>query len=363
MPTFFNLDLEVRQWIYILVLTPTLVVCDTNADAQQFKYGYVDGVPPLHLACKATRDESMAFYPWAMLYVNSSTLRALRLLEHTPRATSLARFTMFRITGQHLQDFIKEYAKNLGRLRPMEIIIHPGSDRMFEEALDFDFWMQPKDTIPDVCWDGIIKFHEAITRASNAARGGNRELYVNAINDAKRHATTAGAEFTDLTDLKRQMHDKALLLASEAGDEEEVELLLDEGADVNAQGGEYGNALQAASYGGHAKVVELLLDKGADVDAQGGEYGNALLAASYQGHAEVVGLLLDNEADVRAEDEAYGSALQAASNQGHWNVMRLLLYQGGLETDYPTLRKARSKDVMRALMPSLHDMLQLVPIS
>jgi ankyrin repeat protein len=44
-----------------------------------------------------------------------------------------------------------------------------------------------------------------------------------------------------------------------------VKLLLDKGADVNAQGGFYGNALQAASCRGHKQVVKLLLDKGADV--------------------------------------------------------------------------------------------------
>ena len=55
-----------------------------------------------------------------------------------------------------------------------------------------------------------------------------------------------------------------------------MELLLNKGADVNAQGGEYGNALQVASYRGHEAVVRLLLDKGADVNAQGGRYGNAL---------------------------------------------------------------------------------------
>jgi len=37
-----------------------------------------------------------------------------------------------------------------------------------------------------------------------------------------------------------------------------VELLLDKGADVNAQGGLYSNALQPASVGGHEKVVELV---------------------------------------------------------------------------------------------------------
>ncbi|KAM5527809.1 hypothetical protein FOXYSP1_19682 [Fusarium oxysporum f. sp. phaseoli] len=86
-----------------------------------------------------------------------------------------------------------------------------------------------------------------------------------------------------------------------------------EGADVNAQGGEpprgcataprqrsieYGNALQTASYKGNRDVVQLLLDKGADVSAQGGRYGNALQTASFKGNRDVVQLLLDKGADV-----------------------------------------------------------------
>jgi ankyrin repeat domain-containing protein 50 len=60
------------------------------------------------------------------------------------------------------------------------------------------------------------------------------------------------------------------------------------GADVNAQGGVYGNALQQASAGGHDKVVQMLMAAGADVNAQGGLYGNALQAASWGGHEKVV---------------------------------------------------------------------------
>jgi hypothetical protein len=37
-----------------------------------------------------------------------------------------------------------------------------------------------------------------------------------------------------------------------------VQILLDQGADIDAQGGEYGKALQAASFGGHEKVVQML---------------------------------------------------------------------------------------------------------
>jgi hypothetical protein len=42
-----------------------------------------------------------------------------------------------------------------------------------------------------------------------------------------------------------------------------VELLLTKGADVNAQGGRYSNALQAALFGGNSMIRDLLLAKGA----------------------------------------------------------------------------------------------------
>ncbi|KAK4220982.1 ankyrin repeat-containing domain protein, partial [Podospora fimiseda] len=68
------------------------------------------------------------------------------------------------------------------------------------------------------------------------------------------------------------------------------------------------NALQAASSEGHQEIVKLLLDKGADVNAQGGFYGNALQAASSEGHQQIVKLLLDKGADVNA----HGSSQEVA---------------------------------------------------
>lgn len=47
-------------------------------------------------------------------------------------------------------------------------------------------------------------------------------------------------------------------------------MLLKKGADVNAQGGHYGNTLQQASWGGHDQLAQILLEKGADINAQGG---------------------------------------------------------------------------------------------
>ena len=47
-------------------------------------------------------------------------------------------------------------------------------------------------------------------------------------------------------------------------------MLLEKGADVNAQGGEYENALQAASSRGHGAIVKVLLEKKEDVNAEEG---------------------------------------------------------------------------------------------
>jgi hypothetical protein len=123
-------------------------------------------------------------------------------------------------------------------------------------------------------------------------------------------------------------YSNALQAASFDGNEKIVKLLLDKGADINAQGEEYGNALQAASSRGHETVVQLLLDKGADVNAQGGYYGNALDAASSEGHEAVVQLLLDKGADINAQGGVYGNALQAASIRGHEVVVQLLRDKG-----------------------------------
>jgi ankyrin repeat protein len=68
-----------------------------------------------------------------------------------------------------------------------------------------------------------------------------------------------------------------------------VKLLLNKGADINAQGGFYGNALQAASFRGHNQVMKMLRDEGA-VDGRGRK---AVNAASIPGHEQAVELLLD----------------------------------------------------------------------
>ena len=120
----------------------------------------------------------------------------------------------------------------------------------------------------------------------------------------------------------------ALRAAAAAGNQALVQLLLENGVDINAQDGNYGNALQEAVYNGQKRVIRFLLENGADINAQGGKYGNALQAAAYSGHEAVVRLLLEHGADINAQGGKYGNALQAAAYSGHEAVVRLLLEHG-----------------------------------
>ncbi|KAJ6579081.1 ankyrin repeat domain-containing protein [Mycena vulgaris] len=129
------------------------------------------------------------------------------------------------------------------------------------------------------------------------------------------------------TGIASQTKDQALYAASYNGHSQMVQLLIDNGADVNAQGGYFKNALQAASLNGHELVVKLLIDKGANVNAQGGYFGNAMQAASWNGNESMVQLLIDN-ADVNTEGGAYGNALQATSYNGHELIVQLLINKG-----------------------------------
>uniref|UniRef100_A0A0D2YDA8 NACHT domain-containing protein n=1 Tax=Fusarium oxysporum (strain Fo5176) TaxID=660025 RepID=A0A0D2YDA8_FUSOF len=141
---------------------------------------------------------------------------------------------------------------------------------------------------------------------------------------AARDLTTEGAD----VNAQGGKYGNALQAASYKGNLEVVQLLLDRGADINAQGGKYGNALQAVSWKGNPEIVQLLLGRGADVNAQGGEFSNALYTASYFSNREVAQLLLDKGADVNAQGGGYGNALQAASFDGNLEVVQLLLDKG-----------------------------------
>jgi ankyrin repeat protein len=118
-----------------------------------------------------------------------------------------------------------------------------------------------------------------------------------------------------------------------------VGLMLDNGADINALGGEQNSALQAAAYLGRDQVVRLLLARGADVNMEGdaenhipeedqpdkAKFPNALHSASWGGYEQLVKLLLDHGAKVNVQGGLLVTALQIASAIGHYEVVKILL--------------------------------------
>lgn len=124
----------------------------------------------------------------------------------------------------------------------------------------------------------------------------------------------------------------ALYYAAHAGLATSVKMLLAKGADPNAKGGRYGNALQAAACRGHLDVVQLLLAGGAVVAMAGGDYGNALQGACSYGHRRCAALLIKNGADVNAKGGEHATALHGAAFIGHEKIAALLI-ENGAEID------------------------------
>jgi ankyrin repeat protein len=62
-----------------------------------------------------------------------------------------------------------------------------------------------------------------------------------------------------------------------------VQLLLEKGADVNAQGKDSDTPLSWACDGSHIEIVQLLLEKGADINAQGEDSDTPLRSACLRG--------------------------------------------------------------------------------
>ncbi|KAJ7291476.1 hypothetical protein C8J57DRAFT_1491957 [Mycena rebaudengoi] len=102
-----------------------------------------------------------------------------------------------------------------------------------------------------------------------------------------------------------------------------VRLLIKHGANVNAAGGYYGNALHAAAAIGHVSVVQELIANGIAVNTGGRHYSSALTAALQTGHEGISALLIENGAVVHD-----ANALQVALKKGHNTVAQLLIKKG-----------------------------------
>ncbi|KAL8732257.1 MAG: hypothetical protein Q9166_002829 [cf. Caloplaca sp. 2 TL-2023] len=106
---------------------------------------------------------------------------------------------------------------------------------------------------------------------------------------------------------------------------DEVQLLIDAGADVNAQGGIWHTALQAAAVDGNDMTMRVLIDAGADINAIGGMYGSALSAAYREGYYFCTGLLWERGVSNKLRGGMMGTPLVSALSGACQTLLTFLI--------------------------------------
>ncbi|MBF0124468.1 MAG: ankyrin repeat domain-containing protein [Magnetococcales bacterium] len=122
-----------------------------------------------------------------------------------------------------------------------------------------------------------------------------------------------------------------------------VKTLLANGADVKVRADKGATPLILAAKSGNKALLELLLDYRAEIDAQDKGGNTALMWAAKLGHLEAVNLLLAHHASVSKNHVCGCTALLLASEQGHDQVVQALL-------DHQSDIHAKNEDGMTALM-------------
>jgi len=116
-----------------------------------------------------------------------------------------------------------------------------------------------------------------------------------------------------------------LLNAAAAGDIEEVSLLLKQGHLANEALPIIGiRPLTLAAAYGHADVVRVLLEHGAEINAEDFTGWTALHAGSFTGDSETVSLLLDRGAVSGSDRWFLRSPLKIAETLDHKDIIPLL---------------------------------------
>jgi len=122
----------------------------------------------------------------------------------------------------------------------------------------------------------------------------------------------------------------ALHYAVGEGNKEVMELLVSNGADVNAVNQDNGlvTVLHWAAVNGKRDVMKRLLEHGADVEAKAEDGWNVLHFAAQNSQWEVVKWLVGHGVDVEAKEKYGQTILHFAARNNEWEVVKWLVERG-----------------------------------
>ncbi|MBF7093047.1 ankyrin repeat domain-containing protein [Flavobacterium sp. ALJ2] len=128
------------------------------------------------------------------------------------------------------------------------------------------------------------------------------------------------------TDLKTdKMKDKTLMEAVEAGDIDNVIALLKEKPSLETKNIDGETPLMRAVYNQDNVIATVLINAGANVNAQDKMLNSPFLYAGAEGNLEIVKLALNHGANFGVYNRYGGSALIPAAEKGHLDVVKLLV--------------------------------------
>ncbi|XP_067275313.1 GA-binding protein subunit beta-1 isoform X1 [Pseudorasbora parva] len=153
---------------------------------------------------------------------------------------------------------------------------------------------------------------------------------------------------------------KKLLEAARAGQDDEVRILMANGAPFTTDWQLGTSPLHLSAQFGHYSTTEVLLRAGVSRDARTKVDRTPLHMAASEGHTRIVELLLKHGADVNAKDMLKMSALHWAVEHRHSDVVELLLRFGA---DVHSQSKFCKNALDIALDNSSHELAEILQVA
>jgi uncharacterized protein len=118
--------------------------------------------------------------------------------------------------------------------------------------------------------------------------------------------------------------DTALILASDRDHNKIAKILIEAGANVNAQNDTGYTALLTATRRDNPELVKILIEAGANVNTQDNGGETALIMAAYKCSGKMVKILLKAGSDIKIQDQKGNTAMMTATSRGCDNVAKML---------------------------------------
>lgn len=186
--------------------------------------------------------------------------------------------------------------------------------------------------------------HTEIVKFLVASGADTSQCNWQAVREAAQYAYNDIVEILLSHDADASVLGNILKHAAAAGRFEIVKLLVENGADINA---DFGNALMGSVREGHIEIVRFLIEQGADIHVL---RDKPLMIAVYQGYQEMVRLLVENGVDMHVHNDY---AFHESARKGHLEIVKYLLEQGedfDLDKAFVESAAANQVEIMRLLV-------------